>query len=128
MMVCLKTERNGDKALINGLMKASILEIGSITILKERENTGGPTVEFTKVNGKKINFMEEVSTPGQMVECITETMKMIRNMDKEPTLGQMENPMRDSGLTVNSMEKLGSPIQKEEARWVSGKMEKESNG
>jgi hypothetical protein len=40
----------------------------------------------------------------------------------------MENPMKDNGLTASNMEKLDLQIQKEEARWASGKMERELNG
>jgi hypothetical protein len=63
-----------------------------------------------------------------MVECTMVTMKMIRNMDKVHTHGLMENPMKDNGLTASNMEKLDLQIQKEEARWASGKMERELNG
>lgn len=128
MTVCSRMERNGDKELTNGLMKVFISEIGLITTSREKENTGGQTAECTRVNGKKINFMEEEYILGQMVECTMVTMKMIRNMDKVHTHGLMENPMKDNGLMANNMEKLDLQIQKEEARWASGKMERELNG
>lgn len=93
-----------------------------------KENIDGPTEEFTRENGKKINFTEKVSTHGQMVECMKEITKMTKNMDSALTLGLTENLMKANGQTESNMVKPDSPIQKEEARWVFGKTEKESNG
>lgn len=96
-MECFKTEKNGVMAHINGLMNRSILGTGWITILKVKVNIGGLMVEFTKVNGKKINCTAKGYTRGLMEENTKENMKMIKNTDKDVIHGQMANPMMVSG-------------------------------
>lgn len=96
-MECSKTERNGDKALTNGLIVAFTQVIGLTIILKEKENTTGQMVEFTKELGKKISLMEKVSIIGLMAGDMTENMKMTKSMGLGLITGQMVKLMKVIG-------------------------------
>ena len=86
-MECSKTVRNGDKALINGLIVVYILVTGSIIISKEKESITGQMAESTKEHGKKTSLMARVSTTGLTAEDMTENTKTTKNMGSEHTIG-----------------------------------------
>lgn len=109
---CLKTEKNGDRALTNGQTSQFTQATGSTIILKAMENTDGLMAESTMDNGRKINFMEKEHTLGQMAGNMMESIKMIKNMATELIIGQTERLTKVSGSTESNMEKLGLPIPK----------------
>ena len=115
MMECLKTVKNGDKVLINGLTVQSTSVIGLIITSKETESIHGQMEEYIKALGKKTNSTVKEFTTGQTADDTTENMSMIRNMDSEHITGQTEKLMKVIGSMVSSMEKPNLPILKEEA-------------
>ena len=79
--------------------------------------------EFTKVNGKIINFMEKVYTPGLMVEDMKDSMNMTRSTGMELTTGQTVNAMMVSGWMESSTEKQDILTKMEKVKMEFGRME-----
>lgn len=125
---CLKTEKNGDRALTNGQTSQFTQATGSTIILKAMENTDGLMAEFTKASGKRISSMEGASTLGLMEESMKEITRMIKSMEMERTPGPMANLTRDSGPTESSMVRLDSQTLRVGVKWASGRTARESNG
>ena len=87
------------------------------------ENIRGRMEEFTKVNGKIINFMEKVYTPGLMVEDMKDSMNMTRSTGMELTTGQTVNAMMVSGWMESSTEKQDILTKMEKLKMEFGRME-----
>ena len=79
--------------------------------------------EFTKVNGKIINFMEKVYTHGLMVEDMKDSMNMTRSTGMELTTGQTVNAMMVSGWMESSTEKQDILTKMEKVKMEFGRME-----
>ena len=73
----------------------------------------GPISEYTPVNGKTINYMEEESSNGLMVVHTLETTMTTLKLAKGVTNGLMANLTMENGEMDSKTELVYSQIQKE---------------
>jgi hypothetical protein len=85
-------------------------------------------VDNMKETGKKIIWMEWVSTPGKMAENLKDNIKETKNMEMEFTHGLTEENMTVSGQMEGNMAEESIFLRLDNLEKVYGKLAKESSG
>ena len=121
-------ERNTVKDNSHGLMEAPLLDSLSITILKDKANTTGLTVENSMDPGKTIKWKVVVFSPGLMAEDTRVTTSMTKKKDKDLSIGQTVENMKVAGKMVNNTELVPTHPPAEKPSKENGKKEKDCTG
>jgi hypothetical protein len=114
MKAILRMAKSMAMALTSGLTRATIVELGIITTLKDMGLTNGQMVENTKDVGKITSSMDSILTT--------------KNKALEFTRGLMGVPMTVSGMTGSNMDRANLLMLRVAQRQAIGKMEYASGG
>jgi len=128
MRVIMNMGKNMEPVLSSGPMGPCILENSIIIISMGRESTPGATAVSMKANGATIKCMARVHLRGLMVENMWVSTSTTRNRAMESSFGQTADHIKETGLMVNSMEKVYMLHHKGLKSMANGKKERELNG
>ena len=101
----MRTVKNTESELSNGLTNQSISVSSSIIISMVKVFTPGLMVESMKVSGETIRCTAKAHSSGQMEESTSESILMTRSRDTVNSYGQMADATEENGAVVSRMER-----------------------